>query len=207
MITGKAALILAGLLSFLLVIGQGDKDIPAKYRINFTKDPREKDGLYIPKNLPDALVEMDKMLTSEFKKEFQASKESKLSSYHFSLGMWMRNNWGLWAGSRLYKSLAQEGLSHPDDMSGVLLKEYWLKLNKKPSQLKQQVSFYKRYWQVTMHPRDAKCPKDGTLISFKSSRSGTDKDGMPTEWHRGLCEKGHTWFWDFDHGFSEKKPN
>lgn len=45
------------------------------------------------------------------------------------LGMWMRNNWRLWAGSRLQKYFLVRGIRHPDDMSGVILEYYydWLK--------------------------------------------------------------------------------
>ena len=48
--------------------------------------------------------------------------------YHLDLGMWMRNNWGLWGGSRLHKYFRAKGISHPEDMSSVILFYYhdWL---------------------------------------------------------------------------------
>ena len=39
--------------------------------------------------------------------------------------MWLRNNWGLWGGSRLLLYLFDRGLKHPDDMSAAILKFYW----------------------------------------------------------------------------------
>ncbi len=48
-----------------------------------------------------------------------------LSRTHFALGMWIRNNWGLWAGSRLATYFDEQGIHHPDDMSGVILRCYY----------------------------------------------------------------------------------
>jgi hypothetical protein len=40
---------------------------------------------------------------------------------HFGLGMFLRNNWGLWRGGRLYEAMKAMGFTHPDDMSGAIL--------------------------------------------------------------------------------------
>ena len=45
--------------------------------------------------------------------------------YHLGLGMWMRNNWGLWGGSRLQKYFTDKGVTHPEGMSSVILFYYW----------------------------------------------------------------------------------
>jgi hypothetical protein len=37
----------------------------------------------------------------------------------------MRNNWGLWGGSRLQKYFTEKGVGHPDEMSSVILFFYW----------------------------------------------------------------------------------
>lgn len=56
----------------------------------------------------------------------KALKDGKgMIEYHFGLGMWMRNNWGLWGGSRLQKYFTDRGTAHPDDMSSVVLFYYW----------------------------------------------------------------------------------
>ena len=46
--------------------------------------------------------------------------------------MWIRNNWGLWGGSRLLKYFKERGITHPDSMSAIILACYyhWLKGNK-----------------------------------------------------------------------------
>lgn len=87
------------------------------------------EGVYIPKNLGECFVELDKRLKEVDKKEMQAlPQRSDMISYHLNLGMWMRNNWGLWGGSRLQKYFADRGISDPEEMSTVVLYHYhdWL---------------------------------------------------------------------------------
>ena len=88
------------------------------------------DGVYIPKDPGDCFLELDKILSPIDKKEILAlAGRTEMVQYHMGLGMWMRNNWRLWAGSRLQKYFLDRGIRHPDDMSGVILEYYydWLK--------------------------------------------------------------------------------
>jgi len=56
------------------------------------------------------------------------SKRDDMIRYHHGLGTWIRNNWGLWGGSRLQKYFSDKGITHPDEMSSVVLFHYhdWL---------------------------------------------------------------------------------
>ena len=39
--------------------------------------------------------------------------------------MWIRNNWGLWAGEgELYSWFKNNGINHPDDMSGIIIRSF-----------------------------------------------------------------------------------
>jgi len=83
-------------------------------------------GVYIPMNLLECFVELDKLLTEVDKKEMQAlSGRDAMIRYHRGLGMWLRNNWGLWGGSRLQKYFADRRVTHPDEMSSVVLYHYY----------------------------------------------------------------------------------
>lgn len=85
--------------------------------------------VYIPQNLQESFIELDKLLTEINKKEMLAlSKREDMIRYHHGLGMWLRNNWGLWGGSRLQKYFTGRGITHPDEMSSVILFHYhdWL---------------------------------------------------------------------------------
>jgi len=58
-------------------------------------------------------------------------KREDMIHYHHSLGMWIRNNRGLWGGSRLQKYFQDRGVRHPDEMSSVILNHYHHWLNDK----------------------------------------------------------------------------
>ncbi|TMI68483.1 MAG: hypothetical protein E6H09_22600 [Bacteroidetes bacterium] len=89
------------------------------------------DDKYIPLNLPDCFIELDKLLSPETK---QRIKKNGVSGLHLSLGMYIRNRWQLWGGSRLKKYFLDlhGGFMHPESMSYVILKYYyqWLLGNK-----------------------------------------------------------------------------
>lgn len=87
-------------------------------------------GVYIPRDLKDCFVQLDTLLSTEDKeviRKLEGSGETVL--FHHGLGMWLRNNWGLWSGSRLQKYFTDRGIAHPDDMSGLILGYYYDWLN------------------------------------------------------------------------------
>jgi hypothetical protein len=90
-------------------------------------------GVYIPRNLGECFVELDKLLKVVDKNEMKAlPSRDDMIRYHFQLGMWLRNQWGLWGGSRLQKYFTDRGINHPDNMSSIILEHFydWLKGNK-----------------------------------------------------------------------------
>lgn len=92
------------------------------------------DGRYIPKNLKECFIELDKLLKESDRDGIKKYKSSMdMISFHLSLGMWLRNNWGLWGGSRLWKYFDQRDVGHPDSMSSIILDNYylWLKGDEK----------------------------------------------------------------------------
>ena len=87
------------------------------------------DSVYIPKDIDDAIECLDTLLSEE-DKQYAADSltlESFCANTHFSIGMWMRNNWGLWGGSRLQRYFTERKVYHPDDMSGIILEAYYKK--------------------------------------------------------------------------------
>jgi hypothetical protein len=118
----------------------------ADLKISATKDKTSPTGVYIPTDLEDCFLELKKMLPEKTVTEMKSGPEKDMIKYHFGLGTWMRNNWGLWAGSRLRDYLHKLGLRHPDDMSSVILKSFWRHLNGKPLKIDEQVKYYQEYW-------------------------------------------------------------
>jgi hypothetical protein len=83
-------------------------------------------GVYIPRDLGECFIELEKLLSEIDKNEIRAlPKRDDMIRYHMGLGTWMRNNWGLWGGSRLYKYFHDKGLPHPEDMSSIVLFYYY----------------------------------------------------------------------------------
>ncbi len=125
--------------------------IAAGCTASLDKSPTERaapdqDKVYIPKDLDDCLAQLQKLLKPENIEKMKGGTEDDMIQYHMGLGMWMRNNWGLWGGSRLAKWFNAHGIKHPDDMSGVILDSYWRHLNKKRIKLDEQVKHYQDYW-------------------------------------------------------------
>src|SRR5262249_52365988 len=95
-------------------------------------------GVYIPKNLAECFAELDRILSEIDKKEMkQLPKREDMIRYHLTLGMWMRNNWGLHGGSRLLKYFYDRRLRDPEDMSTIVLFFYYDWLTGKQDSWKQ----------------------------------------------------------------------
>jgi len=98
----------------------------------------------LPKDLDESINYFDTKWTKLEKDEF--IKDS-LKNAHFSIGMWIRNNWIY--GKRdtlLVKYFNQNGIFHPDDMSSIILTSYYRKLTNYPIELDKQIDVYKKYW-------------------------------------------------------------
>lgn len=103
---------------------------------------------YIPKDLADAIAYLGCVLDEETKKSLITSDEERtVAMLHFDLGLQLRNMWGLWkANNRLVEYFNSLGITHPDDMSGIILMSYYRQLNGKEIDLEQQIEYYKDYW-------------------------------------------------------------
>jgi len=97
-----------------------------------TPDPNSPTSFYIPSDLQGCFLELDSMLPASMREDIRACEEPNLVRHHFGLGMWMRNNWGLWsAESPLKQYFDRQEIHDADDASGMILKSYWLRLNSK----------------------------------------------------------------------------
>jgi len=98
----------------------------------------------LPKDLDEAIGYFDYKWTKQEKEEFVSDS---LKNAHFSIGMWIRNNWI--HGERdtsLVKYFNRKGIFHPDDMSSIILTSLYRKLTDKPIDLDKQIEVYKNYW-------------------------------------------------------------
>jgi len=98
-----------------------------------------------PENLEECFVWLDRF-TSDQKQWSKLDEKSALAQIHSTFGMWIRNEWGLWADSKLAQWFKSKGISHADDMSGIILTSYHRKLNKKEIKLIEQIECYRNDW-------------------------------------------------------------
>lgn len=106
------------------------------------------DTIYIPIDLNDCITQLDRIIPDNNKTKIAAMRGDQFSAYsHMTLGMWLRNNWGLWKGSRLSQFFNSKGIHHPDDMSGIVLDSYYRYLTKQEIRLDEQIKYYRGYWE------------------------------------------------------------
>ena len=88
----------------------------------------------IPKTKKECFALLNEMLSEEDKQAIIESKD--VFELHFSLGLWIRNNW-LYPQSQeeteeLLKDFGKDGLfSHPDDQSSIIIEAYRKYLKRK----------------------------------------------------------------------------
>lgn len=122
------------------------KQIDAKNKIKYITDTINKK--YIPKDLEDCFVQINTFWNDSIKVKVKNWEEEEFTGKaHLGFGMWMRNNWQLWGGSRLSKYFNDLNIYHPDDMSGIILVSYHRHLNNKEIRLEEQVKYYQNYWE------------------------------------------------------------
>ncbi|HMX41971.1 MAG TPA: hypothetical protein PKD78_16655, partial [Saprospiraceae bacterium] len=117
-------LCLPALFAFALSCCAYAQEGPANNEQEFEKQYQQRikmeklNGVYIPKNLEDAMLQLDKLTTAEAKAKIKAIPEDSVCMrLHGRLGQWMIMNWGFYGGSRLSHYIRSAGITFPDDMA------------------------------------------------------------------------------------------
>jgi len=169
---------------------------------NFAADSLS--GVYIPKDLEDCFKKIDSFWSDSTKFKVKNWTEDEFSSNaHFGFGMWMRNNWQLWGGSRLSKYFNGKGIYHPDDMSGIILDSYHRYLTGKDINLQDQINYYQTYWKVNKDPSEEIYPKGERKMEFNTKQSYILKDGdIPGCIHiQSNSKTDKVWVYDYHFGW------
>lgn len=100
-------------------------------------------GVYIPKDLADCFVQLNRLTDDASKTKFKnMPEEDAARKLHFSLGRWIIYNWGFYEGSRLSFYLTNLGIGHPDDMAQFIIIAYHRNLNKNKLKVKELIDHY-----------------------------------------------------------------
>uniref|UniRef100_UPI00404AA974 DUF6794 domain-containing protein n=1 Tax=Flavobacterium sp. TaxID=239 RepID=UPI00404AA974 len=110
--------------------------------IRYTTD--SLNGFYIPKDLDDAINSLNKIYSDSVKLEIikLTEKDYVSGNYRFGIGLWMRNNWKLWRGSRLSKFFEDNRINHPESMSVTILESYYRYLKNEDIRFEEQIKEY-----------------------------------------------------------------
>lgn len=79
-----------------------------------------------PETVDQAVGVLLGLLPEDEKVKIAAMAQDDLVALHFGLGMWIRNNLGLWSENRAL--LESSGAQTPDDASGVIIEVLWRRL-------------------------------------------------------------------------------
>ena len=100
-----------------------------------------------PTILVEAWDQLDEMFSPEDIQEIQSQPEDYMALYHFSFGMFIRNQWVRHGDGRLTGFFRNYGIYHPDDISSLILRTYWCYKNELPLNLDERVEEYKIHWE------------------------------------------------------------
>ena len=105
-----------------------------------------KNKRYKPKDLNEAIVQLDKLNTKKYKNEiFDMTESEYITKSQFSRGLWIRYNWDLWRGKKLTKYFNDLGIYHPNDMTTIILRCYYRHLHHQDYELNKQIKYYQDY--------------------------------------------------------------
>lgn len=101
-----------------------------------------------PKTLEETFIYLDNIFDDTAKYDILTIPEDvSISRLQFNRGMWIRNKWGLWRGSKLRDYFLDKGIRHPDNMSDIILTSYYRYLNNKPINLDEQIMNYQELYE------------------------------------------------------------
>jgi len=94
-----------------------------------------------PKTVKEAIEKLKEMLSEKDLEAIRNMKENELIQLHFSLGLFIRNQFGLWQGNnslirdalRVSGEEVDEGeimIVIPDRISGIIIEEFWKDLHR-----------------------------------------------------------------------------
>jgi hypothetical protein len=109
----------------------------------------ELNGVYIPKDLFDAMDQLDKLIDEPSRAKFkQVGEEEAVRKLYFSLGRWIWVNWSLLDGSRLSEYFREYGLHHGEDIATLIIRSYHRKINGKDIAFREQIDALKAKYEA-----------------------------------------------------------
>lgn len=143
-----------------------EEEFEKKYQQNIKKERIH--GVYIPKDLADAFVQLNILIDKSSQTKFKSMNETEaVKKLHFSFGRWITHNWSLYSGSRYSHYIKSVGIHHPEEMASFTILMYHRYLNKKKLDVKGYMEDFKKKKE---EERNEKLKKGKVLETFKRKR-------------------------------------
>ncbi|MBK7408237.1 MAG: hypothetical protein IPJ40_09340 [Saprospirales bacterium] len=128
-------------------------------------------GVYIPADLTDAFIQLNRLIDEPSKQKFKAMDEEEATNrLFFSLGRWITHNWGFYGGSRLSHFFKGLGITHPEDMARFVMITYHRNLNRQPLDVKNLVERFQAERKKEVEDKH----KEGTILFEETRKVGKD---------------------------------
>ena len=125
-------------------------------------------GVYIPKDLADAFVQLNLLIDKSSQTKFKnMTEKDAVKKLHFSFGRWMIYNWGFYGGSRYSDYVRGLGIYYPEEMASFTIAMYHRYLNKKKLNVKGYLEDFKAKKEAE---KQARLKKAKVLKTFKRKR-------------------------------------
>lgn len=148
------------------VVDSFETEFNKQYEQNIRKE--RINGVYIPKDMEDAFIELERLSDKEAVMKFRNAPEEVVArKLHFGLGKWMIVNWNFYDGSRFSHYLRSMGVSHPDDMAQFTIVSWHRQLNGKALELKERAAEFELS-RRNVSGMDT-IPKNDNLVPVKDS--------------------------------------
>src|SRR6266496_1205061 len=109
-----------------------------------TEPQEQQDGAqHWPASVDEAVCQLLGMLSDDDKTSIAAKSRAELVELHFGLGMWIRNNFGLWAGNTTL--IQNTGAYDADDAAGVIIEALWTRLREDRTNTRATIRAIERY--------------------------------------------------------------
>ncbi len=119
-----------------------------------------------PRSKDDAVVLLkDLMSEADLDALAATPRDHLIGNYHFGLGMYIRNGFGLWRGNEALRvDLSQGEVTHPDELSGMIIEALWEALRKQRGDHEEYIALEKLYDSLEVDALPVRNLKPGELL-------------------------------------------
>ncbi len=120
---------------------ENESEFEKRYKRQIVKDYLY--GVYIPRDLTDAFIELNKKIDTDARLKYKNIPEDSVTNIlFFSFGRWIIHNWNFYGGSRLSHYIKSMGIHHPEDMARFIMIAYHRNLNRNPLNIRELIGSF-----------------------------------------------------------------